>query len=449
MKVLVVGRGGREHALCWRLNQSETVRRLFCTIGNPGINQLAVPVPIEPTDIAGLARFVREQSIDLTVVGPEDPLAAGIADEFESRGLKIFGPSKAAAQLETSKAFAKSAMAEAGVPTAEYAVFEEADTARAYVRSRKFPLVVKADGLALGKGVVICNDVGAALEAIANAIDRGKFGAAGKRIVIEDYLRGEELSFFALCDGRNALKLGLAQDHKAIFDGDRGPNTGGMGSYSPVPQFDAALEDRIMNEVVRPLLATMRSRGMPFRGVLYAGLMIDSDRINVLEFNVRFGDPECETLMMRFESDLGQVLLAAAEGRLDPESANEGSAPQVKLSARSAVTVVLASAGYPGQYSKGAPIRGLDRIEGAQASDVKVQWALQKIRVKVFHAGTANRDGQLVTDGGRVLAVTTMAEKLGQAVAAAYQACDLIEFDGKHLRRDIAHRALEYIAAKR
>ncbi len=310
MKVLVIGKGGREHALCWRLNQSQSVWKLFCTIGNPGINQLAEPIPIEPTDVAGLARFAIEKKIDLTVVGPDDPLALGIVDEFERYGLKIFGPTKAAAQLEASKAFAKDLMREAGVPTAEYAVFEDAAAARDYVRARKRPVVVKADGLALGKGVVVCDSADAALEAIANALDRSRFGAAGNRIVIEDRLDGEELSFFALCDGNDAVKLGAAQDHKSIFDGDRGPNTGGMGTYSPVPQFDSALEDRIMDEVVRPTLAAMRSRGAPFRGVLFAGLMIDRGKIppqiKVLEFNVRFGDPECETLMMRFEGDSGR-----------------------------------------------------------------------------------------------------------------------------------------------
>jgi phosphoribosylamine---glycine ligase len=435
MKVLVIGKGGREHALCWRLNQSQSVKQIFCTIGNPGINQLAEPVAIAPTDVAGLARFARDQAIDLTVVGPDDPLGAGIVDEFELNGLKIFGPSKAAAQLETSKSFAKAVMADAGVPTAAYEVFEDGDQARKYVRDRGRAVVVKADGLALGKGVTVCADAGAAIEAITAAMDHGQFGAAGKRLVIEDRLSGEELSFFALCDGVHAVKLGTAQDHKAVFDDDRGPNTGGMGAYSPVPQFDGAFEDRIMAEVVQPTLAEMRKRAMPFRGVLFVNLMIDQDRIYVLEFNVRFGDPECEPLMMRFESDLAQTLLAATEGRLEGAS--------FRLSPRSAVTVVLASGGYPGDYRKGIVISGLDRIEGAQASALKVQWALQKTRVKVFHAGTAERDGRIVTDGGRVLAVTAMADKLPDAVAAAYQAADMIEFEGRHLRRDIARRALE------
>jgi len=441
MKVLVIGKGGREHALCWRLNQSQSVWKLYCTIGNPGINQLAEPIPIEPTDIEGLARFAIEKKIDLTVVGPDDPLGMGVVDEFERHGLKIFGPSKAAAQIETSKAFAKDLMREAGVPTAEYKVFDNADAARAYVRARNRPVVVKADGLALGKGVSVpdkdtdlSESVSSAVKAVTGAIDLNWFGAAGKRIVIEDRLGGEELSFFALCDGNDAVKLGAAQDHKQIFDGDRGPNTGGMGAYSPVPQFDSALEDRIMDDVVRPTLATMRSRGAPFRGVLFVGLMIDGDRINVLEFNARFGDPECQTLMMRFEGDLAEALLAAAEGRVDAAS--------FKLSPNSAVTVVLASGGYPGEYRKGLPISGLEKIEGAQASDLKVRWALRKIRVKVFQAGTAMRGGQLVTDGGRVLAASAIAGQLKDAVDAAYQAADMIEFEGRHMRRDIARKAL-------
>jgi phosphoribosylamine---glycine ligase len=438
MKVLVIGKGGREHALCWRLNQSPSVKRLFCAIGNPGINRLAEPVAIDTADIAGLAQFARDNSIDLTVVGPEDPLAMGIVDEFERHGLRIFGPSKAAAQLETSKAFAKSVMVEAGVATAGFEVFDDAEAARRYVQDQNRPLVVKADGLALGKGVVVCDSTRDALEAVADAMERRKFGAAGNRVVIEDRFSGEELSFFAICDGTDALKLGLAQDHKPVFEGDRGPNTGGMGAYSPVPQFDAAIEERIIEEIVRPTLAAMRSRGAPFRGVLFAGLMVDHRRINVIEYNVRFGDPECQTLMMRFDGDLAEVLLAAAEGKLDRAD--------LRLSPKSAVTVVLASAGYPGNYRKGLPISGLDRIEGAKASEAKVRWAMEKTRVKVFHSGTAMRDGDLVTDGGRVLAVTAMAEKLQRAVAAAYEAANLIEFEGKHMRRDIARRALAHAA---
>ncbi len=422
MKVLVVGKGGREHALCWRLHQSQSVWGLFCAPGNPGIAQLATPVDLAPTDVAGLLQFAKDNKIDLTVVGPDDPLGAGIVDEFEGAGLRIFGPRKAAAQLETSKAFAKSVMREAGVPTADFQVFDDPEAARRYVSGRGGAVVVKADGLALGKGVTVCRDTETAYRAISDAMESRKFGAAGSRVVIEECLGGEELSFFALCDGDHAVAAGLCQDHKPVFDGDVGPNTGGMGAYSPVPQFPPALEERLLEQVIRPTLRAMKARGTPFRGMLFAGLMIDGERINVIEFNVRFGDPECEPLMMRFEGDLAETLLACAEGRLD--------SARVRLSSKSAAAVVLASGGYPGDYRKGIPIRGLERIEGGEPSEAKVRWALQKIRVKVFQAGTALRDGQLVTDGGRVLTVTALADSLPKAVSSAYEAADMIEFEG-------------------
>ena len=438
MKILVIGKGGREHALLWRLNQSETARKLYCAGGNPGIAQLATIAPAAPNDLAALVDFVRGEKIDLTVVGPEDPLAAGIVDEFERAGLKIFGPTRAAAQLEASKAFAKAVMREAGVKTAGFEIFDDAEAARRWVRARGGPMVVKADGLALGKGVSVCDDAVGALAAIDDAMERRLFGAAGARVVIEERLVGEEVSFFALCDGESAVALGSVQDHKAAFDGDRGPNTGGMGAYTPVPHFGPALEARVMNEVVMPTLGAMRARGTPLRGVMFVGLMIDGERLNVLEYNVRFGDPECEPLMMRFEGDLAQTLLACAEGRLKDVT--------VRLSPRAAAAVVLASGGYPGSYRKGVPISGLERIDGAEPSEAKVRWALQKTRVKVFHAGTALRDGRLVSDGGRVLVVTAMATDLRRAVAASYEAAAMIEFEGMHMRRDIAHRALERLA---
>jgi phosphoribosylamine--glycine ligase len=431
---MVIGKGGREHALCWRLNQSPSVWKVFCTIGNPGINGLATPVPIEPNDISRLADFAAQERVDLTVVGPEEPLTLGIADEFAARGLTLMGPTKAAAQLEASKSFAKQIMREAGVQTASAAVFDDIEQARSHVRRLGGPMVIKADGLAAGKGVTVFDGPEAALAAVDDAMERGIFGAAGRRVVIEERLSGQEVSFFALCDGTNALALGMAQDHKPIFDGDRGPNTGGMGAYSPVPQFDAALEERIRHEVVQPTLGAMAARGTPFRGVLFVGLMVEGERLNVLEFNVRFGDPECEALMMRLEGDLAQALAAAARGEL--------AADHFRLSPRSAVSVVLASGGYPGAYDKGVPITGLERIDGTEPSDAKVRWAVEQVRVKVFHAGTASRDGRLVTDGGRVLVATAMASTLEQATAAAYEAADMIEFAGKHLRRDIAAKAL-------
>jgi phosphoribosylamine--glycine ligase len=434
MKVLVIGKGGREHALVWRLHQSETVWKIFCASGNPGINQIAEAVPIAPTDVAALVDFAKSKSVDLTIVGPEDVLATGIVDHFTRAGLKIFGPTAAAAQLETSKSFAKAIMREGGVPTADFEAFDDAASAMRYVKSRKGSMVVKADGLALGKGVTICHDTASALEAVTEAMERRRFGAAGNRVVVEEFLTGEEVSFFALCDGENAIPLGTFQDHKAIFDGDRGPNTGGMGAYSPVPQFGPEMEARVMREVVGPTLTAMNARGTPFRGLLYAGLMTDGERINVIEFNVRFGDPECEPQMMRLDSDLAENLLAAAEGKV----ANAA----VRLSPRSAVAVVLASGGYPGEYKRGIAIHGLDRLEGNVPSDIKIKWAMKKIRVKVFHSGTAMRDGQLVTDGGRVLTVTAMAPELATAVNAAYEAAEMIEFEGRHFRRDIARRAL-------
>jgi phosphoribosylamine--glycine ligase len=435
MKVLVIGKGAREHALVWRLNQSETVWGLYCAGGNPGIAQMAKVIPVAPDNFAGLIDFARREKIDLTLVGPEDPLAAGIADEFHATGLKIFGPTRAAAQLESSKAFAKVVMSEARVSTAAFEIFDEAEAARAYARKRGGAMVVKADGLALGKGVVVCADTAAALAAIDDAMERRVFGPAGSRIVIEERLAGEEVSFFALCDGDEAVALGTVQDHKAAWDGDRGPNTGGMGAYTPVPQFGREFEVRVMDEVVRPTLAAMRSRGAPFRGVMFVGLMVNGDRINVLEYNVRFGDPECEALMMRFEGDLAQALFACADGRLNEVN--------LKLSDRAAVALVLASGGYPGDYRKGIPISGLERIEGTEASAAKVKWALDKARVKVFHAGTAKRDGRLVTDGGRVLVVTTAARNLRGAVDTAYEAAAMIQFEGKQMRNDIAHRALQ------
>jgi phosphoribosylamine--glycine ligase len=434
MKVLVVGKGGREHSLCWRLNQSPTVWGLYCTGGSPGIRQVAKPVDIAHGDFAGLARFAAQERIDLTVVGPEDPLANGVVDEFERAGLTIFGPSRAAAQLEASKAFAKLVMREASVPTADFEIFDDADAARRYVMALGRPCVVKADGLALGKGVMVCADADAALAAINDAMEKRCFGAAGARVVIEEVLRGEELSFFALCDGVDAVALGCAQDHKAVFDRDRGPNTGGMGAYTPVPRFGAEFEERVMREVVRPTLTAMAARGAPFRGVMFVGLMVDGDRINVLEYNVRFGDPECEPLMMRFDGDLAETLLAVAQGRAREVA--------IRLSSRAAASVVLASGGYPGEYSKGISIAGLERIDGTEPSEAKVRWAMEKTRLKVFHCGTAVRDGALVTDGGRVLAVTALADGLHRAVAAAYEAAAMIHFDGMHYRRDVGARAL-------
>ena len=434
MKVLVVGKGAREHALCWRFSQSPKVWGLFCASGNPGINRTATAVDISPSDTRSLAQYAESQKIDLTVVGPENPLALGVVDEFERRGLPIFGPTRAACQIESSKIFAKSLMSEAGVPTAEWASFDQSEAARRYVKERPRPLVVKADGLALGKGVTICNNVDSALAAITDTMEKNSLGEAGRRVVIEERLTGEELSFFALCNGQSAVSLGIVRDHKTAYDDDQGPNTGGMGAYCPVPPFDREFELRVMNQVVYPTLAAMAARGMPFKGVLFAGLMVSGERFSVLEFNARFGDPECEPLMMRFEGDLAETLLAVTQGRFVDLS--------FRLSPRSAATVVLASGGYPDNYKTGAPIFGLEQIDGADPSELKVKWAMDKVRVKAFHSGTALRNGELVTDGGRVLAVTAMAEKLERAVAAVYEAAAMIHFEGKQMRHDIGRRAL-------
>jgi phosphoribosylamine---glycine ligase len=439
MRVLVIGKGGREHSLVWRLHQSQSVWKIFCAPGNPGINQIAEPAPIAVDNFPALVDFARTNKVDLTIVGPDDPLAAGIVDQFERAGLKIFGPTKAAAQIESSKSFAKTIMREAGVPTADFEVFDDAKRAHAYADSKRGRIVVKADGLALGKGVTVCRDIETAHRAIAEAMESKKFGAAGNRIVLEELLTGEELSFFAISDGQRAIALGAAQDHKPIFDDDKGPNTGGMGAYTPVPQFGPAIEERIMREVINPTLAAMKARGIPYRGALFAGLMIDGDRINVIEFNARFGDPESQPLMMRFEGDLGEALLAAAEGRISND--------MVRLSPRSSAVIVMSSGGYPGDYRKGLTIEGIDRIEGNVPSEVKVRWAMKRIRVKVFHAGTALKDGALVTDGGRVLGVAAMAPDLATAVGAAYQAAEMIEFEGRHFRRDIGRRALSRMPA--
>ena len=431
---MVVGKGGREHALCWRLNQSPVVWGLYCAPGNPGTKQLAQPVPIEVMDAPALAAFAKEQRIDLTIVGPEDPLAAGIVDRFQQRGLAILGPTRAAAKLEWSKCFAKEVMRAANVATPDWVEFRDPNAARDYVTKGDRTCVVKADGLALGKGVYLCESAAEACLAIGDLMERRLLGSAGDRILIEERLSGQELSFFALCDGTTAVPLGSAQDHKPIFDGDKGPNTGGMGAYSPAPQFGSEIETRIMREIVNPVLAEMNRRGTPFRGVLFVGVMIDGDSIKVLEFNARFGDPECEALMMRFETDVAETLMAAAEGHL-------AGAPVPRLSSRSAISVVLASKGYPGSYPKRLPISGLDQIEGGAASEAKVKWALEKIRIKVFHCGTAAVDHGLVTDGGRVLVVSALADSLKRASEAAYQAADMIEFEGKYLRRDIGHKA--------
>jgi len=421
MRVLVVGGGGREHALAWKLAQSPRLTRLYAAPGNPGIAQVAECVPIRADAVAELVAFVERARIDLTVVGPELPLALGLADALMARGHLVMGPTRAAAELEGSKVFAKHLFARYGIPTARFGTFDRAAPAREFARALGGRVVVKADGLAGGKGAIVCADLGAAERAIEDLLERRVLGEAGARVVVEERLEGEELSFFALTDGAGVCPLAAAQDHKPVFDGDRGPNTGGMGAYSPPPVCDAALEARILETVVRPAIRALAAEGRPYRGVLYAGLMLTADGPQVLEFNVRHGDPECQTLMVRLDDDLLPLCRAVAEGRGLPERA--------AWRPEAAVCVVLASAGYPGSYATGFPVTGVER-------------AAARPGVTVFHAGTALRDGRLVTAGGRVLGVTALGRGIPEAIAAAYEAVAEIHFEGMHYRRDIGHRAL-------
>lgn len=421
MNILVIGGGGREHALVWKLRQSPHVERLYCAPGNDGMGRQAERVSIGAGEIHRLADFAEREAVDLTVVGPEQPLVAGIADLFESRGLKVFGPSREAARLEGSKAFAKELMLENGIPTAACEVFPDLEQARKYVAHDR-PCVVKADGLAAGKGVILCSGRAEAEAALDAIMGRKVFGAAGERVVIEELLVGEEASFMALMDGDDFLPLASAQDHKRVFDGDEGPNTGGMGAYSPAPVVDADVHDAVVERVLKPLAAGLKRRGLVYRGVLYAGLMITGDGPRVLEFNCRFGDPECQPIMMRLESDLPTLLTAAAEGRLREAAA--------EWSDEAAVCVVLASGGYPGEYRTGMEIRGLDALDS---------WS----NGYAFHAGTKREGDRWHTAGGRVLGVTALGDTIASATRAAYEGVGRIAWEGMHYRRDIAQRAIE------
>ncbi len=419
--ILVVGSGGREHALAWKLRQSPRCGRLLCAPGNAGIEGVADCVPVDAGDVAGLVALVERENVGLVVVGPEVPLAAGLVDELESRGRRAFGPRRDGALLEGSKAFAKELMREAGVPTADFAIVSRADEAHARIDAVGAPIVVKADGLAAGKGVYVCATAEEAHAAVDEIMGRRIFGEAGGRVVLEALLPGEEASFLALADGETVVPLASSQDHKRIGDGDTGPNTGGMGAYSPAPVVTPELEREVVETVLRPVVRTLRARGIDFRGVLYAGLMIDRGRPSVLEFNVRFGDPECQPLMMRMKSDLVDVLDAVIDGRL--------ATTPIEWDPRAAACVVVAAPGYPGPIEKGAPIEGLD--EAARDADAVV-----------FHAGTArDASGRVVTAGGRVLGVTALGETIPGAVARAYATASRIRFPGMQMRRDIGHRA--------
>jgi phosphoribosylamine--glycine ligase len=420
VNVLLIGGGGREHALAWKLKQSPLLDRLYCAPGNAGIAQVAECVALDIADHGAVAQFCNAHDIGLVVIGPEMPLVAGLADDLGAEGLKVFGPSRAAAALEGSKGFTKDLCAEYGIPTASYRRFSDGAAAKDYVATLSAPIVVKADGLAAGKGVVIAQSRAEADDAI-DACFAGAFGAGRAEVVIEEFLTGEEASFFALIDGETALPLAAAQDHKRAYDGDKGPNTGGMGAYSPAPIMTAALSTRVMEEIVLPTVRAMKARGTPFTGVLYAGLMIEQGAPKLIEYNVRFGDPEAQVLMMRLKSDLLPPLLAVAEGRL------EGVA--LDWHDEAALCVVMATKGYPGAYDKGSEIKGLT----AAGADPNVE---------IFHAGTKRADGRILADGGRVLGVTARGETIGEAKAAAYAAIDKIDWPQGFCRHDIGARAI-------
>ncbi|MFP6611441.1 MAG: phosphoribosylamine--glycine ligase [Pirellulales bacterium] len=422
MKVLIVGNGGREHAIAWKIAQSPLAPHVFVAPGNAGTKEDAENVDVSAGDVPNLLKFAKENQSHLTVVGPEAPLAAGIVDAFEQERLRIFGPSKAASALESSKVFCKQILRQADVSTAEYRAFRDADSATTYLNDREdVPVVVKADGLAAGKGVIVCNDRNQAIAAVDRIARDKEFGDAGNELIIEERLYGPEASVLAITDGRTLVTLPAAQDHKPAHDGDTGPNTGGMGAYSPTPLLNDETFHRIEEDVLVPTVHTMKRARHPFRGVLYAGLMMTPHGSRVLEYNVRFGDPECQPLMMRLQSDLLTLLDAAVDGRLDEIK-------PLQWDTRTAVCVVMASEGYPGSYERGRPIRGLD--EAAKLPDVKV-----------FHAGTATLDDAVVTDGGRVLGVTALGDTIAAAKLQAYKAVKCIRWDGAWCRKDISDKA--------
>ena len=421
MKVLLVGGGGREHALAWKLAQSPRLTRLYAAPGNPGIAAHADCVPVRDTDLDELVALARRERVELAVIGPEVPLSLGLRDRLSDAGVPVFGPSQSAARLESSKAFAKDLMARYGIPTARFRVFQDADAAKRFCRELGAPLVIKADGLAAGKGAMVCATLPEADAAIRLCLDEDAFGAAGRTVVVEEFMTGEEASFFVITDGASALPLPAAQDHKAIFDDDRGPNTGGMGAYTPAPVMDEAMTGRVMEEIVTPTLAAMAKEGAPYAGVLFVGLMIGPDGPRVVEFNCRFGDPECQAILPRLDEDILPVFETVASGRGLPAS--------LRWRREASVCVVLASPGYPGTPRAGLPIEG---VEAAAALP----------GVNVFHAGTALRDGALLTAGGRVLGVQTLGGDIRAAIERAYDAVGRIRFEGMQFRHDIGRRAL-------
>lgn len=427
MQVLVIGGGGREHTLVWKLAQSKKVTKLYAAPGNPGMKDLAECVDLDIADMDGLADWAEKHAIDLTVVGPEAPLVAGIVDVFKARGLTIFGPSAKAAEIEGSKIFSKELMEKYGVPTAFFKVCDNLADARAFVEEKGAPIVIKADGLAAGKGVVVAMTRDEALAALDEMMGAHKFGSAGNRVVIEEFMEGEEASLLAFTDGKTIVPMLAAQDHKRVNDGDQGPNTGGMGAYCPAPVMTDALKEKTVKEVLRPIVDALAKEGRPYSGCLYAGLMIKGDSVKVVEFNARFGDPETQVVLPLLKSDLAEIMVACANGTLTPDL--------VEWSDKAAVCVVMASGGYPASYKKGIPITGL---KAANAMD----------DVVVFHAGTREEDGKILTNGGRVLGVTAVADDIPSAQQKAYDAVDKIHFDGAHYRQDIAWRALRRLKAK-
>lgn len=427
MQVLVIGGGGREHTLVWKLAQSKKVTKLYAAPGNPGMKDLAECVDLDIADLDGLADWAEKHAIDLTVVGPEAPLVAGIVDVFKARGLTIFGPSAKAAEIEGSKIFSKELMEKYGVPTAFFKVCDNLADARAFVKEKGAPIVIKADGLAAGKGVVVAMTRDEALAALDEMMGAHKFGSAGNRVVIEEFMEGEEASLLAFTDGKTIVPMLAAQDHKRVNDGDQGPNTGGMGAYCPAPVMTDALKEKTVKEVLRPIVDALAKEGRPYSGCLYAGLMIKGDSVKVVEFNARFGDPETQVVLPLLKSDLAEIMVACANGTLTPDL--------VEWSDKAAVCVVMASGGYPASYKKGIPITGL---KAANAMD----------DVVVFHAGTREEDGKILTNGGRVLGVTAVADDIPSAQQKAYDAVDKIHFDGAHYRQDIAWRALRRLKAK-
>jgi phosphoribosylamine--glycine ligase len=421
MKVLVVGAGGREHALVWKISQSPKVTKIYCAPGNAGISEQAAIVSIKANDLNGLLAFALKEEINLTVVGPEDPLTKGIVDLFESKGLFIFGANQKAAEIEGSKAFAKEMMKKYYIPTAFYEIFDSRNEAVKYIRKLGAPIVVKADGLAAGKGVIVCKTVEEAIQSVDKIMVEKIFGEAGNRVVVEEYLVGEEASYIAFTDGKTILPMASSQDHKPIFDGDEGPNTGGMGAYSPAPVVTDKVHEKILEKILRPLIQGMGEEGRPYKGVLYAGLMIHDSQPKVLEFNARFGDPETQPVLMRMKGDIVPILEACIKGNL--------SQYQIEWDNRASVCVVMASKGYPGDYEKGKAIKGLKEV--SQMKDVFV-----------FHAGTGLKDGQIVTNGGRVLGVTGLGKDIPRAIEKTYQAVKKISWDGVHYRTDIGQKAL-------